>query len=401
MGEPSLPVPLTTNGPRAADTWKDELVPLSEIDPSPFQVRSSFERVESLAESMRVEGLLNAILVRPVNGRKQLVAGECRARAGRKLGWESIRARVKEMSDAEALMIAIEDNAQRKDLNLIEEARSYQLMRQPPTNLTFEQIAKKIGKARSSIFEGVALLEQPKEIQDLVARGVLHLRQVRFLSDIPDPIERVAFAKQAVAKDWSVTKTEHAVKKYLADSANPQTPTSAAEEPKHAVAKLIDGIIAGVHEASPDGAHAKEPSKHPTASAVTPRNKRPPMWQQAIEKTVGRLPAHFPLFRLAVVVSLIIVVVGSVATVQTVWVHSVVQGLIWFLWAAVAALLFEYFRRNRQLWISRIERWVELMGAVQTRDIDAIRAVGTKFESGSQAQGQKPKDSSGPLAPKA
>jgi ParB-like chromosome segregation protein Spo0J len=123
---------------------------------------------------------------------------------------------MREMTDAEAIRIAVADNEQREDTNIIEKARSYQMMHDPPYNYTIEYIAALTGKSRWIVSQAMALTQQPKEIQNWIISGELTMSRVQFLSRIPDKAQRVAFAKSALQHEWSVRKLDRYTKPFVA-----------------------------------------------------------------------------------------------------------------------------------------------------------------------------------------
>lgn len=146
-----------------------QAIPLDQIQPSPFQARKDFdpEALQGLADSMKLEGLLNPIVVRKVSDHFELISGERRWRAAKLLGWEMIEAKVIETeSDAKAAAKGMIENLQREDLNPIEEAEGFQTLEQlDPKAWTQERIGQIAGKDKTYINRSLALLGLPEEIQ--------------------------------------------------------------------------------------------------------------------------------------------------------------------------------------------------------------------------------------------
>jgi ParB family chromosome partitioning protein len=214
-----------------------KLIPVNSIHPSPFQYRTLFDdtKQKELVESMRATGLSTPILVRPRSANEyQLVSGERRWRAGKELGWETIQAICEEMTDAEAAARAVTENEVRADTNLMEKAAGYKRLTQPPCSFTLEEIAKRYGyRSHASVSLIIGLLDQPAEIQELVARATIGERHVRFLSRIKDLDARLKLAKRAAEEQWSVKMTEEGVAKVLAKAGKAPGKSGAKDGPTH------------------------------------------------------------------------------------------------------------------------------------------------------------------------
>jgi ParB family transcriptional regulator, chromosome partitioning protein len=227
------------------------LIPLNSIRPSPYQYRTNFDdaKQQEMMESLKETGLSTPILVRPIrtpsaeSGQTQteiayeLVSGERRWRAGKALGWETIRAICEEMTDAEASARVVTENEVRSDTNIMEKAAGYKRLTQPPCSMTVDEIAKRYGyRNHASVSLIIGLLDQPSEIRDLVSRETIGEKHVRFLSRIKDLNARVKLAKRAADEEWSTKETEARVAKVLG-KAHKKLPKSTA---KHAAAYEYD-----------------------------------------------------------------------------------------------------------------------------------------------------------------
>jgi len=172
-------------------------IPLTQIDPNPFQPRRQFDEAEiqELAETILEHGLIQPITVRKHSGRYQIVSGERRTRAAKLAGYSEIEARVHDkLSDKSMMEWAIIENIQRVDLNPMEVAISYhQLL--DNHGYTHDDLAKRLGKSRSAITNSVRLLKLPESVQQWVAEGKLSAGAARTLisPDISDP-EKAALA---------------------------------------------------------------------------------------------------------------------------------------------------------------------------------------------------------------
>ena len=147
----------------------------SEIEPNRDQPRKVFsdEAIAALADSIREYGVLQPILVRPLGtGMYQIVAGERRWRAARMLGLDEVPVNIKELSDLEAMQIAIVENLQRENLNPLEEASGYSELIEK-FGMTQEKVAKLVGRSRSAVANAVRLLTLPESVQKMVESGDL------------------------------------------------------------------------------------------------------------------------------------------------------------------------------------------------------------------------------------
>ncbi len=187
-------------------------IPLEAVVPNPKQPRRRFEpaSLESLAASIRAHGLLQPIVVRPAGESFELIAGERRWRAATRAGLDSVRAICRATDDAGALAMSIVENLQREDLDPIEEASAYRAMLDE-LKLTHEQVAKHVGKERSTITNAVRLLELPPAIQAKLISGSLRPGHARVLLAVEDPSLRDQLAERVAERGMSVRELERAV----------------------------------------------------------------------------------------------------------------------------------------------------------------------------------------------
>ena len=192
------------------------------IEPNPEQPRTRFAEasLEELAQSIRVNGVVQPIVLRQVGGRYQIVAGERRWRASQRAGLRKIPAVVKEVSDEKLLELALVENIQRQELNPIEEAKAYRKLIDT-IGLTQEEVAERIGKERTVVTTSMRLLRLPGEIHMVIEEGGLSAGHGRALLMSDDPAVQREVANLAIDAGWSVRETERAVKK--ARSVKPQT----------------------------------------------------------------------------------------------------------------------------------------------------------------------------------
>lgn len=197
--------PAATRDSRGADFT----LPIDIIDVNPYQPRSTFadEAIEELSRSIREKGLLQPLLVRRIGNRYQLIAGERRFRAAQRAGLEKIPVNVREADDREMLELALIENLQREDLNPVEEARAYQRLAQE-FSLNQDEIARRVGKSRSTVANGLRLLQLPEDLLAQVANRTLSPGHARGLLSIPSPELRAEAARAVVQRKLSVRDTE-------------------------------------------------------------------------------------------------------------------------------------------------------------------------------------------------
>ena len=207
-----------TPAPSIAETRDDSAlreIPIAEIKSNPFQPRKSFraEELKELQESLQSSGLLQPVTVResPRGKGYELIAGERRLRAATALGWETIPAVVKNLSDQEILTLALIENLQRADLNPIEEAEGYhQLIRD--FGYTQQTVASMVGKDRSTIANVLRILQLPSQVRIFIEQGHLTAGQARPLLGLPDETHIITFAALTVEKGWSAREVEQRVR---------------------------------------------------------------------------------------------------------------------------------------------------------------------------------------------
>jgi ParB family chromosome partitioning protein len=188
-------------------------VPVAAIRANPYQPRVAFdeETIGALADSIREVGLLQPVLVRPAGDGFELIAGERRWRAARRVGLQVIPALVRESDDNTALEQALVENLQRSDLNPLEEAAAYQQLIED-FKVTHEQVAARVGKSRAAISNTLRLLQLPPSIQRAVRESQITMGHARALLGTPDRAFQEALAKRIVKDDLSVRQVEEAVR---------------------------------------------------------------------------------------------------------------------------------------------------------------------------------------------
>ena len=184
------------------------------IDTNPEQPRLNLSeaRLEELAQSIRVNGLVQPILVRRKGGRYQIVAGERRWRAAQQAGLQKIKAIVRNIPDAKLLELALIENIQRQELNAIEEAMAYQRLVQS-LGLTQDEVAQRVGKDRSSVANFLRLLKLPTAVQKMVEDELLTMGHARALLSLDGKEQQLKLANDIVNGGLSVREIERAVRR--------------------------------------------------------------------------------------------------------------------------------------------------------------------------------------------
>lgn len=202
-----------------ADAALREL-PISEIQPNTFQPRAHFdeEALVSLADSIQIVGVLQPILVRQTGPQHyELIAGERRWRAARRAGLQTIPAIVRPTEDARSLEQALVENLHREDLSPLEEAAAYQQLVEQFGH-TQEEVARRVGKSRSSVANTVRLLHLPPSIQRLLADGQITAGHARALLGTPDRMFQESLARRIVAESLTVRTVEDLVRVHQGES---------------------------------------------------------------------------------------------------------------------------------------------------------------------------------------
>ena len=185
------------------------VVPLDKVQPNPDQPRTNFkpEEIEELASSIKKEGLLQPILVRKVGDSYQIIAGERRWQACKKLGMDSISVRFWTADNDKALELALIENIQRSDLNPIEEAYGYKRLMERK-GMTQSEVAQTVAKGRSTIANALRLLDLPEEAQQLLFEEKITAGHARAILSIPDAAGRKTLTNKLMEEKLSVRETE-------------------------------------------------------------------------------------------------------------------------------------------------------------------------------------------------
>lgn len=201
---------------------------INDIIPNKDQPRKTFDEaaLAELADSIRVHGVLQPLLVRPiVTGGYQLVAGERRWRASRMAGLKEVPVVIKELSDTEAMELAIIENLQREDLNPIEEAEGLQQLIDK-CGFTQEEVATSVGKSRPAIANALRLLRLPEEVREMTKNGEISAGHARALLGFEHQAMMLEAAKQIVSFKLTVRDVEKMVKRQNAPVATEKKTSS-------------------------------------------------------------------------------------------------------------------------------------------------------------------------------
>ncbi len=194
-------------------------VHLSVVTPSPLQPRKHFndEQLEELVDSIREHGVIQPLIVREVDTKLELIAGERRWRAAKKLDLDEVPVIIRVASDREVLEIALIENLQREDLNPIEEAEAYVRLARD-FQMRQEDIAQRVGKNRATIANSMRLLDLHSEVQDLVSGQLLSVGHAKAILGIKDQESQRLIAQGVVKKNLTVRATEKLVSDQLMPS---------------------------------------------------------------------------------------------------------------------------------------------------------------------------------------
>lgn len=192
-------------------------IPIADIIPNRYQPRTVFDdrRIEELALTIRTHGIIQPIVVRAHDmGKYEIIAGERRFRAVTKLGWETIPAVVKNMSDTETASVALIENLQREELTAIEEAFAYQKLLELH-NLTQEALAQRLGKGQSTVANKLRLLKLPEEVKQSLLEKRITERHARAIIPLKNREQQLKVLQEIEEKQLNVKQTEERVEKIL------------------------------------------------------------------------------------------------------------------------------------------------------------------------------------------
>ena len=215
---------------------------VDEISPNRMQPRSFFDdkKLEELVASIEEYGILQPVVVQKANLGYELIVGERRWRASKKLGLKKIPAVIREVSDEQSLEIAIIENIHRQDLNPIEEAEAYARL-SSEFALTQEMVANKVGKSRAAVANTLRLLNLSEILKEDLVSGKISMGHARALLGLENPKNMEALRKEIVKKGLSVRQTENKAKKLKNDSAEK---SNSSTDPKDIFIKDLEKDLA-------------------------------------------------------------------------------------------------------------------------------------------------------------
>ncbi len=226
-------------------------ISIDKIVPSPYQARREFaeEEIKNLADSIASEGLIQPLLVRQTKEGYELIAGERRYRACRRLGLKKVVACVQTASDASAAAKGLIENLQRADLNPIEEARGISNIMEN-FHLTQDAAAQRLGKPRSSIANSLRLLKLPEEVQGYISKGLLSMGHAKILTGIEDAAHALVLARQIIERGLNVRNTEDAARRLKNNTARKTVGSALSAAAQNAVIRDIQNKISSKLNAS-------------------------------------------------------------------------------------------------------------------------------------------------------
>jgi ParB family transcriptional regulator, chromosome partitioning protein len=237
----STPTPKQPAPPDASTERAVQVLRLDQIRTNPSQPRRIFDpdRLEALANSLKERGALQPIVVRPIEGGFELVAGERRLRASKLAKLETVPVIIRNVRDDDMLELALIENVQRENLNPVEKARAYRTLIQK-YGLSQEEVAKRMGEDRSSVANIIRILGLGERPLELLGAGELSVGHAKALLAITDTNKQAAVADQIVNEGWSVRRTETVIAEMTKPKETPARPEVSAQRP--AVREMQDQL---------------------------------------------------------------------------------------------------------------------------------------------------------------
>lgn len=199
---------------KKAESKTPDEIEINKIKPNPHQPRKHFDELtlSELAASIKEHGILQPLIVSKTDSGYELIAGERRLKAAKKIGLKTVPAIIRTPTEQQKLELSMIENIQRHNLNPIEEATAYQKLNDH-FGMTHEQIAKKIGKSRASVTNIIRLLELPQEIQEGLEKEKISVGHAKVLLEIDDENRQFALYQKTVRQNLTVRKLEFEIKK--------------------------------------------------------------------------------------------------------------------------------------------------------------------------------------------
>ena len=244
---------------------------LDDIIPNRFQPREVFDdqALKELAVSIREHGVIQPIIVRKVENKYEIIAGERRYKASTMAGLTKIPAIVKNLDDKESSKIALIENLQRKDLTPIEEARTYQKILEIDDGMTQEQLAATMGKTQSSVSNKLRLLELPEEIQDALLKEKISERHARSLLTLEDKNDQIKMLDRIVTEKLTVRDLDKAIKEVKGEGVELPAPQPPKTEENKDNNLLTASDIAGNTAVSKENVDALSQAQAPKIELAT------------------------------------------------------------------------------------------------------------------------------------
>ncbi|MGM0507607.1 MAG: ParB/RepB/Spo0J family partition protein [Fusobacteriota bacterium] len=186
---------------------------ISKIVPNAEQPRKEFDskKIDELSKSIKENGILQPIIVRKIKDNYEIIAGERRYRAAKKLGLKKIEIIIKEVENSKSLELALIENIQRENLNSVEEAKAYKDLKEK-YNYTQNELAQKVGKSRSSITNAMRILKLPQEVLDMLTANKISSGHARSLLSLENMESQIKLAKEVIKNNLTVRDVEKIVK---------------------------------------------------------------------------------------------------------------------------------------------------------------------------------------------
>ena len=271
---------------------KDEVVQLylDDIIPNRFQPREVFDEtaLKELAVSIKEHGVIQPIIVRNVNGKYEIIAGERRYKASALAGLTKIPAIIRNLDDKESSKVALLENLQRRNLNPIEEARTYQKILELD-QMTQDELAKTMGKSQSSVSNKLRLLSLPEEIQDAILKERISERHARALLNVEDPNVQKELVDKIISTKMSVRALEEEIQKMRGKDASEipiETNLSAASTGFLDTTPLTPTASAVQEQTSNYGKVVIAPPKEMQEEMNQPENTQPEVLKEEKEEEI-------------------------------------------------------------------------------------------------------------------
>ena len=240
ISEPTATAPASSKSTISEDSVLK--VPVAEIERSPWQPRQTFdqEALKELAESIKTNGVIQPLICRKnAANRYELIAGERRLRASIEAQLKKVPVILIDAEDRRAAEIAIVENIQRQDLTVIEEAEGYRTLADT-FDLTQQEVADRVGKARTSVANTIRLLELPDEVKQLVGNKLLSTGHAKVLLSLTEPTEQVILSRKCVTDGITVRNLEKLIKRRRAEAEAPAKRPGKPDLPQEYIRNLAD-----------------------------------------------------------------------------------------------------------------------------------------------------------------